>query len=111
MAHLVQTTHRGVPHDCLGAMDCGAVEPGHAVSFMQDRVASATPSKWRDSIVDAVSDDGWVTLTTIDDRRAVAVWNHAGLDSVLSAGDPVAVHALYNVLAVGSARYNVVVAA
>ena len=47
--------------------------------------------------------------TTLDDITAARVWNHAEL-TALKPGTPVALHALYNVLAIGTARFNVVVA-
>ncbi|TAL41964.1 MAG: hypothetical protein EPN91_09550 [Salinibacterium sp.] len=96
-------------HACTGVDECRATEVGHGTGFMQIRLASATPSQWRDSLVDAVTADGWVELTTIDDQARIAVWNHADLGTQLKPGDPVAVHGLYGVLAVGSERFNVVV--
>jgi electron transfer flavoprotein alpha/beta subunit len=38
----------------------------------------------------------------------VTVWNHDGLAHVLTVGDPVALHSVYNVLAVGAHRLSVV---
>jgi hypothetical protein len=97
-------------HACLGGDECRATEVGHGAGFMQIRLAAATPSQWRDSIVESVSVDGWVHLTTVDDQAHVSVWNHSDLTTQLRPGDPVAVHGIYNVLAVGQERINVRVA-
>jgi hypothetical protein len=37
------------------------------------------------------------------------VWNHSDLGAQVKPGDPVAVHGIYGVLAVGTERFNVVV--
>ena len=110
MSNLVLTPLRSITHDCSGATDCMVEAPGHAVGFMQRRIADASPSQWRDSIVESVSPDGWVRVRTVADDESVAIWNHSHLGSVVEAGAPVALHALYNVLAVGTDRVNVVVA-
>lgn len=110
MTQLVLTPESCIRHDCRGAMDCGADTPGHTLSFLQQRLAAASPRQWRDSVVEQTSADGWLTLRTVDDSLAVLVWNHAGFGD-LESGTPVAVHSLYNVLAIGSERLNVVVAA
>ncbi|NEM91947.1 hypothetical protein [Galbitalea soli] len=98
--------HDAEQHVCTGVM-CDVATPGHALSIIQQRVATATASKWRDAVVDSVSADGWVQLTTIDDRETVWVWNHRDLSSVLGAGEPVALHAVYHVLAIGGTWVNV----
>ena len=110
MSSLVLTPLRSITHDCSGAMDCMVEAPGHAVGFMQRRIADASPRQWRDGIVESVSADGWVRVRTVSDDESVAIWNHAHLGSVVEVGSPVALHALYNVLAVGNDRLNVVVA-
>jgi hypothetical protein len=40
----------------------------------------------------------------------VWVWNHSDLSTLLRAGEPVALHALYGILAVGAERFSVLVA-
>jgi hypothetical protein len=40
----------------------------------------------------------------------VWVWNHSDLSTLLRAGEPVALHALYGILAVGAERFSVIVA-
>jgi hypothetical protein len=96
-------------HECSGAMDCAVTAAGHGLALIHERVAAATPGRWRDAVVTAVGADGWVELTTVDDHTALGIWNHAGLDGVLAQGDPVALHGVYGVLAIGSARLNVLV--
>jgi hypothetical protein len=110
MAEIVLTPPPSIAHTCRGAMDCGADAPGHAIGFLQQRLASASPSKWVDAVVEHVGHDGWVGLRGLDEQAIARVWNHAELGA-LEPGTPVALHALYNVLAVGAARFNVVVAA
>ena len=92
---------------------------GHAGNDLQNRVTAATPSKWRDGFVSHLGTDGWIgvelfgaSLESGTDEQSVAtlwLWNHRDLSSALSIGEPVAVHALYHALAVGSERFNVVV--
>jgi hypothetical protein len=91
---------------CGGVM-CAESGAGHALSFLQQRVASATATKWRDAVVSLVLPDGWVQLTTIDDRGTVWVWHHADLTGALHPGEPVALHEVYHVLALGRSWLNV----
>lgn len=93
--------------ECAFGGSCDNLGEGHALSFMQRRLASATASKWRDAIVSEVTDDGFVSLTTVDEGAAIVVWHHADTTALLQAGDPVAVHSVYHVLAVGSTWLNV----
>ena len=93
--------------DCEFGMECVEFGPGHALPLIQQRLASATPSKWRDAVVDTISNDGWLRLVTIDDQASVWVWNHTDANGSLTEGDPVAIHALYHVLAIGRTHLNV----
>jgi hypothetical protein len=78
---------------------CVLTEAGHTVSAIRLVVSAATPSKWRDGIVTRVSgDSGWLR-----------VWNHSDLSTLLRTGEPVALHALYGILAVGAERFSVLV--
>lgn len=74
---------------------------------MQERLASATPSKWLDAVVVSASTAGWVEIALIADGSSAVLWNHADLTSVIAAGDPVAVHPVYGVFAAGGSKYNV----
>jgi len=107
MTELKPTTQNHTQCDCALGMDCAVYAPGHAMQFIQERVASASPSKWRDALVDHVAADGWVALRTINDSAQVWVWHHADLSDVVRVGDPVAIHGLYHVLALGRERFNV----
>lgn len=103
-----------------GAAVCANRGAGHALQPIQARVAAATPGKWVDGIVVSVSADGWVGIRLLDAPVAIGlldladgaetvwVWNHEDLTAELGAGQPVAVHALYNVLASGRSRISVI---
>jgi hypothetical protein len=108
--HTQQCTH-------TGAGLCANRGAGHALQPIQARVAAATPSKWVDGIVVSVATDGWIgirllvvpdALDTPDSTETVWVWHHEDLTAELGAGQPVAVHALYNVLASGRDRISVI---
>ncbi|MGO4690780.1 hypothetical protein [Glaciibacter sp. 2TAF33] len=100
---------------------CASSAPGHTLSALQERVAAATPSKWRDGLVSHVSAGGWVGVELLQPNEAGAgetvggetvwVWSHSDLTASVSPGLPVAVHAIYHTLAVGRERFNVLVAA
>jgi len=105
-------------HECtceLGEM-CASHAAGHGLSFIQDRLARAASALWVDAVVEASGDgtdnaraEGWVTLRTLDDHQTLRVWNHGGF--AVQAGEPVALHRAYHVLAAGRVRYNVAVTA
>ena len=103
------------PMLCTSAYDesCSAHGAGHALSTMHGRLASATPSKWRDGIAGTASVDGWIPIELLEADAAgnhtVWVWNH--LRDLVAPGEPVALHSVYGALAVGAARFNVLVAA
>lgn len=95
---------------CEQSLMCATEAPGHALSVIQLRVASATPSKWLDATVRSVSASGWVVLAPLVGEADVSLWHHADLTDTLAVGDPVSLHALYNVVAAGRHRFNVFVA-
>ena len=111
--HTQQCNHTG------GAV-CANRGAGHELQLIQARVAAATPGKWVDGIVASVTAAGWIGIRLVDAPGAtnlldlpdgtgtVWVWNHADLTAELATGAPVAVHALYNVLANGSSRISVI---
>jgi hypothetical protein len=105
---------------------CASRAPGHTLSALQERVAGATPTKWRDGLVRHIGNrnvgtGGWIGIELIEQGAAGAdendatetiwVWSHADLSASVTLGLPVAVHALYPTLAVGRERFNVLVAA
>ena len=92
---------------CPGELGCAMSSPGHDLHPLQRVVAAATPSSWVDAFVGEVTPDGWATLYAADDGRALRVWHHEAL--TVPAGEPVALHATYHVLAVGTHWVNVLV--
>ncbi|MCI2959392.1 hypothetical protein MN032_17025 [Agromyces atrinae] len=86
---------------------CTMQRPGHLLGAMQARVAETTTGQWRDAIVVATDASGWSTLALLD-GGTVDVWSHAGIGA--SVDEPVAVHLVYGVIAVGSARRSIAVA-
>lgn len=85
---------------------CTSDRPGHGLNAVQSRLAHATPSKWLDAIVVEVDRDGFVTVAELGGgiRR---LWHHGPLDETLAIGEPVAVHAIYGVLAHAERRFSV----
>jgi len=94
---------------------CTSAAAGHAVSAIRERVAAATPSKWRDGIVVHVSDSGvggsWLGIELLGEPETTTgttwVWNHADLGTTVAVGEPIALHELYDTLAIGATRISV----
>ncbi|MEJ3405154.1 hypothetical protein WDJ51_10450 [Rathayibacter sp. YIM 133350] len=95
---------------CVGA-SCTHHGAGHALSPIRARVASATSAKWGDGILAVAGSDGWLAIDLIEAGTRAWVWHHAELADAVSVGEPVALHAVYDVLAIGSARLSVLRAA
>jgi hypothetical protein len=104
MAHLPELDHTASCACEPGAM-CADTRPGHGLHALQLRLAAATPSRWDDAVVIGVR-DGWVDAVTLD-GAALSLWNHGDLAEVVTPGEPVAVHSIYNVLSAGARRFNV----
>lgn len=98
------TVHTVCEH---GAM-CLDDHAGHALTPMRLRLATATPSGWRDAVVTAVEPAGRITLALWRGGTA-ELWQHADLQGALVPGDVVAVHRTYGVLAAGTARWSVAI--
>ncbi|WP_350347385.1 hypothetical protein ABIQ69_12165 [Agromyces sp. G08B096] len=94
---------------CEAHEACRSDRPGHGLNAVQARVARATPSRWVDAVVLEAGADGFVTVAALDGglRR---VWHHAPLGGRLRSGEPVALHAVYGVLAVGDEHLSVAAA-
>lgn len=110
---------------CESAAQCRSERPGHVLHPMQERLAVATASKWIDAIVIAVDGHGFATLAELGDadgpdadgpdadgpdadRPGVRrLWHHEAFAGALAPGTPVAIHALYGVLASGRRRFSV----
>lgn len=87
---------------------CSSYAPGHALHLIQSRLAAATPSDWVDAIVESVdAASGDLVLFDIADGTTITVWNAQGASTQLEAGAPVALHARYDVLSIGTRRFNV----
>ena len=95
---------------CEAAAECRSDRPGHRLHAMQERLAGATASKWVDAIVVETDVDGFATLAEFTGTDVHRVWHHDAFDSGLAAGDPVALHELYGVLARGEQRFSVAAA-
>lgn len=91
---------------CEAHAECASDRPGHGLNPVQARLAHATPTKWIDAIVLDADHDGFVTVADLGGgiRR---LWHHAPLGESLAVGEPVAVHALYGVLAHAESRFSV----
>ena len=91
---------------CATGGACSSFAPGHALHLIQVRLAAATPTEWSDGIVESAdATTGDLVVRTLD-GDAVRLWNASGASSAAAVGTPVAVHARYDVLAVGSRRFN-----
>ena len=91
---------------CESATECSSDRPGQGLHAMQQRLAATTASKWIDGIVSTTDEAGFATIAGLDGtiRR---VWHHDAFGGALHEGDPVAVHAIYGVLAGGAGRFSV----
>lgn len=100
------------PMDCASPADseCAQHRPGHALSPIQARVVAATPSKWRDGILSHLGAGGWLGIDLLGTGETVWVWHHGDVAASARRGEPVALHSVYNTLALGRARINVLVA-
>jgi hypothetical protein len=92
---------------CESAAECRSDRPGHGLHAMQHRLATMTASKWVDAIVIAADDEGFATLAELSGDSLHRVWHHDAFDGALVIGEPVALHALYGVLARGRDRFSV----
>jgi hypothetical protein len=91
---------------------CTSPAAGHAVSAIRARVAAATSSRWRDGIVvhaptGSRGGGSWIGIDLLEATDTVWVWNHADLGAAVSIGEPVALHDLYDTLAIGATRVSV----
>ena len=73
---------------------CASGRAGHSVLPIQERVASASPSAWRDALVTS-SVNGAIELAFFDGETR-SLWNHDALG--LAVGEPVAWHPVAGLL-------------
>jgi hypothetical protein len=113
----VSTPHRHLPPlqvreraacMCVHGESCSSFAPGHALHLIQARLSSATPSEWVDAIVESTdAENGVVFVRTLVEGELVELWNGSGAAREAVTGAPVALHGRYDVLAVGSLRFNI----
>src|SRR5689334_16191718 len=90
---------------CMRGGACTSFAPGHAVHLIQARLASAAATDWLDATVSGRSDDGTITLHTLD-GEAIELWNGAGAAAAVRTGDPVALHTRYHALSASGRLFN-----
>jgi hypothetical protein len=73
---------------------CASGRAGHSVLPIQERVASASPSAWRDALVTHVA-DGSIEVVLLD-GEAHTLWNHDQLG--LAIGEPIAWHQVAGII-------------
>jgi hypothetical protein len=88
-----------------------AFEAGYELNPIQRQAAIATASRWSDAIVTGISSDGHIDLVDLETEQPLRVWHYVSLAPILAVGEPVSVHGLYGVLAVGSRLVSVRTAA
>lgn len=86
---------------------CSSFAPGHALHLIQARLASATLSGWVDAVVvDVDAAAGTIRLVSLE-GTPIDVWNAGSAALEVAVGSPVSVHGQWDVLAIGTLRYNV----
>ncbi|MCU1413734.1 MAG: nuclease [Microbacteriaceae bacterium] len=91
-------------HFGMCADGCSSTRAGHRVLVVQEVVAAASPSAFRDAIVVAV-DAGRLDLVEIATGSALRLWHHSPV--ALAVGEPVAYHPVAGLLAAGRVRLSV----
>jgi methyl coenzyme M reductase subunit C-like uncharacterized protein (methanogenesis marker protein 7) len=92
---------------CVHGGACSSYAPGHALHLIQVRLAAATPSEWTDAVVAAVDAARGEIVVQPLSGAAVVVWSAAGAAEHTPVGEPVALHARYDVLWAAGRRFNV----
>lgn len=87
--------------------ECASYEAGHDLHPIRARAAAATSAGWVDTVVEAVSASGIVSLIDVFTAEHYKVWNHHDAVQAARPGDAVALHRDYSVLAIGSTRWSV----
>jgi hypothetical protein len=110
MTNLTPGVQHAMQCDSHSTDGCAGHGAGHGLLTLHKRVIAATPSKWRDAIVLSSSADGWIAVALFSTGETVWVWNHVDHTATAPVGTPVALHAAYHALAIGSEHLNVLVA-
>lgn len=74
-------------YDC-----CQSFRPGHNMHWIHARHVGESPWGWRDGVVSATSEDGFVTVEYVLESGRVETWHHSPVVAKLSKGTPVRVH-------------------
>ncbi|MCU1526054.1 MAG: uncharacterized protein JWO18_2948 [Microbacteriaceae bacterium] len=85
------------------------IDGGYELHPIQRQAAIATPSRWRDALVVSAEADGAIEVFDIESESTRNLWHFADLTGFVSAGEPVSLHADYDVLAIGDAYFSVFV--
>lgn len=104
---MTRNAERAAVDICPSGVFCMDDRPGHAMTHMRLRLASATPRGWRDAVVVDASAEGKLLLQLWDSGELRTVWHHLALKEAVGPGTPVALHPAYSVLAVGGHRFSV----
>ncbi len=86
---------------------CTSGRAGHSLLPIQERVAAASPSGWRDALVGRTDGRGWIELVFLSDHRPVWVWSHQS--GAIRQGTPVALHRAAGVVSVPGGTASVLV--
>jgi hypothetical protein len=86
---------------------CTSGRAGHTVLPIQQRVAAASPTGWRDALVDRTDVRGWTELVMLSDARRVWVWSHRS--GAIRQGTPVALHRAAGVVSAPGGTVSVLV--
>jgi hypothetical protein len=92
---------------CTYGAACSSFAPGHALHLIQTRLAAATPSEWTDAVVVAVEPAHGEIVVQPLEGDPVRLWNATGAAERTPLGEPVALHARYDVLWAAGRRFNV----
>ncbi|HEY0259703.1 MAG TPA: hypothetical protein VGC18_07620 [Lacisediminihabitans sp.] len=84
-------------------------ETGYELHPIQRQAAIATPGRWRDGLLVGAASDGAIEIYDLEAATSRVLWHHADLTGMLETGEPVALHADYDVLAAGGSYYSVCV--
>jgi hypothetical protein len=86
---------------------CTSGRAGHSVLPIQERVAAASPTGWRDALVGRTDSRGWIELVLLGDDRTLWVWSHQS--GAIRRGTPVALHRAAGVASVPGGTVSVLV--
>jgi hypothetical protein len=83
------------------------IDGGYELHPIQRQAAIATPSRWRDALVVRADADGAIAIFDLESETTRPLWHFADLTDFLGEGEPVSLHADYDVLAAGGTYFSV----